>query len=64
MKKVSLNKRLYAIKHYILFSYLSKRKIIIKDIKNFNNVILILMLYIPGIFKSKKLKKEISYGEN
>ena len=50
------NKRLYAIKHYILFSYLTKNKKSIQNIKGIENKILYLILYLPGIIKSKNFK--------
>lgn len=53
MKGVTFNKRLYAIKHYILFTYLTKNKKSYKNIKNISNKILYLSLYLPGIVKSK-----------
>ena len=53
MKGVTFNKRLYAIKHYILFTYLTKNKKSYKNIKNISNKILYLFLYLPGIVKSK-----------
>lgn len=56
MKGVTLNKRLYAIKHYILFSYLTEQYNS-KIIKNFENKILYFFLLIPGIVKSKKYNK-------
>lgn len=52
-KGVKLNKRLYIVKHYILFTVLCKKKITIKNIKNIFDKILILILYLPGIVKSK-----------
>lgn len=54
MKGVTFNKRLYAIKHYILFSYLTKQYNT-KMIKKFGNKILYFFLLIPGIVKSKKI---------
>ena len=54
MKGVTFNKRLYAIKHYILFSYLTKQYNS-KMIKKFGNKILYFFLLIPGIVKSKKI---------
>ena len=48
------NKKIYAIKHYILFGYLAKKKFDVKSIKNLSNKILYLILYIPGIIKSKQ----------
>lgn len=52
MNKVLFSKRLYIIKHYILFSYLSKQKNILKNTNSFLNKVLIIILYIPGIIKS------------
>lgn len=52
---VSYNKKLYSIKHYILFSYLTKQYQS-KTIKSFSNKLLYYILLIPGIIKSKKLK--------
>ena len=57
--KVKFNKRLYAIKHYILFKYLTKRKKSLKNIKSIINKILYLLLYFPGIVKSRKTFKNI-----
>ncbi len=51
MKGVSWKKRLYVIKHYILFSYLTKQYNI-KSIKNIINKILYVFLFLPGIIKS------------
>lgn len=50
---VKFNKRLYAIKHYILFSYLTKSKKALKNIKSLENKILYCILYFPGIIKTK-----------
>ena len=52
MKGVILEKRLYVIKHYILFSYLTRQHNI-KSIKNFENKILYIILYVPGMIGSK-----------
>ncbi len=52
-KGVKLKKRIYAIKHYILFSYLTKQYHS-KSIKNIENKILYYMLFLPGIIKSKE----------
>ena len=57
MTGVLLSKRLYAIKHYILFSYLTKQYRS-KNIKDVENKILYYILLIPGIIKSKNLKKQ------
>ena len=57
MAGVLLSKRLYAIKHYILFSYLTKQYRS-KNIKDVENKILYYILLIPGIIKSKKFEKQ------
>ncbi|MCI8654429.1 MAG: glycosyltransferase family 2 protein [Clostridia bacterium] len=54
MRGVLFNKRLYTIKHYILFSVLTNRKIELKEVKNLLNKILIILLYLPGYIKSNK----------
>lgn len=46
------NKRMYAIKHYILFSVLANKKIKLKDVKNIFNRALIILLYLPGKIKT------------
>lgn len=51
---VNFNKRLYAIKHYILFGYLTKQYDS-SNIKNMCNKLLYHILLIPGIMKSKKV---------
>ena len=58
MKGVRLNKRLYAIKHYILFSYLTKNGFNNKFIKDSLNKIIYTFLYLPGKLKSKKFKEK------
>jgi glycosyltransferase involved in cell wall biosynthesis len=50
---VKFKKRMYAIKHYILFSYLTK-KYNAKSIKAMENKILYYLLLVPGMIKSKK----------
>lgn len=52
MKGVTFKKRLYAIKHYILFSKLAKKKQSVKNIKSIKNRILYCVLYVPGIVKT------------
>ena len=54
---IAFSKRLYAIKHYILFTYLTGNRLNLK-VKGGLNKILILLLYIPGCLKSKKYKNE------
>lgn len=53
MKNVSLKKRLYVIKHIILFASILNNKINVKDIKGVINKILVVVLWIPGKIKSK-----------
>lgn len=55
MKGVYFSKRIYVIKHYILFSYLTKQ-FYIKNINDLFNKILYIILFIPGIIKSRKFK--------
>ena len=57
-EEILLKKRLYAIKHYILFSYLTKKKNIIKSIKGKLNKFLVAILYIPGCIKTKLTFKQ------
>lgn len=57
MNKVIFSKRLYVIKHYILFSYLTKKGWNCNSIKGIENKLLYALLYIPGIIKAKKFKK-------
>lgn len=53
MKGFRFNKRLYVIKHYILFSYLTDKRKSLKYIKTFQNKILYIILYFPGRIKTK-----------
>ena len=56
---VTFEKRLYAIKHYILFTVLTNKKISTKKVKNAINKILIRVLYLPGKIKTQKFKKNM-----
>ena len=51
----TFRKRLYFIKHYILFSYLThkKMKTCIKEVDGFNKF-LVILLVVPGYWKSKR----------
>lgn len=53
-KDVTLKKRLYAIKHYILFSCFTKQHSA-KNVKGILNKILYFILFIPGNIKSREL---------
>ena len=50
---VKFNKRLYAIKHFILFGYLTKSRQKLKNIKSLMNKVLCIILYVPGRIKIK-----------
>ena len=54
MKGVKFSKRLYVIKHYILFSYLTGNKFNANVIKDLLNKFLYIILYLPGMMKSKR----------
>lgn len=55
MNGVPFKKRMYIIKHYILFSYLTKQKGILKNAKGFLNKVLIMIFYIPGCIKTRQM---------
>ena len=57
LKGVKIQKKLYVIKHYILFSYLTKQYNA-KIIKNMSIKILYYLLLLPGVIKSKMLKNK------
>lgn len=52
-KSVPFSKRIYVIKHYILFSYITKQYQS-KSIKSITNKVLYYSLFLPGRIKSKK----------
>ena len=54
MRGVMFSKRLYTIKHYILFGYLTKNKFNVNVIKDGFNKFLYVILYLPGIMKSRR----------
>ena len=58
MNGVLFSKRLYVIKHYILFSYLTKQKNPLKYVNGFLNKLLFIILYIPGIIRSYLYKSK------
>lgn len=55
MKGVTFKKRLYVIKHYILFAYLTEQHDF-RSIKSNINKILYFLLWIPGILKSSSFR--------
>jgi len=52
MKGILFKKRLYIIKHYILFCYLTKERHVLKDVRGGFNKFLVSILFIPGYIKS------------
>ncbi len=57
MRKVKFKKRIYVIKHYILFSHIIKSKKNIKNVKGILNKVIYLVLFIPGKIASEKYLK-------
>lgn len=55
-KGVKFRKRIYAIKHYILFSYLTKQYHS-RSIRNIENKILYYVFLLPGVIKSRAKNK-------
>lgn len=56
LKGIYLKKRIYILKHYILFSVLTNKKFkeTLKNVKGKANKILFILLYIPGLVVTKK----------
>lgn len=54
VSSIKWNKRLYIIKHFILFSVLTNHKKNIKYVKGLENKMLYIMMYIPGKIKTKR----------
>ena len=59
LKGVSLKKKLYIYKHYILFANLAQRKDAIRNVTGFINKLIITLLWIPGRIKTKILIKNV-----
>ena len=53
MTGVPFKKRLYVIKHYILFATLTKQKMCFKKIKGYKNKQILVLLWIPGKIMTK-----------
>ena len=53
MTGVPFKKRLYVIKHYILFATLTKQKVCLKKIKGYKNKQILVLLWIPGKIMTK-----------
>lgn len=56
-RQVSMKKRMYILKHYILYSYLAGNGLDLSKVYNFMNKVLLVLLYIPGIIKTKLMLK-------
>ena len=56
-RQVSMKKRMYILKHYILYSYLTGNRLDLSRVYNFMNKVLLVLLYIPGIIKTKLMLK-------
>ncbi len=56
-KQVSMKKRMYILKHYILYSYLIGKGLDLSTVYNFMNKVLLVLLYLPGIIKTKMMLK-------
>ena len=55
---VTLKKRLYIYKHYILFAVLAERDHAIRNVTGVINKIIVAIMWIPGIIKTKTMFKE------
>lgn len=58
LEGVKLNKRLYIYKHYILFSILAERNYAIRNVTGVINKIIVAIMWIPGLIKTKKMFNE------
>lgn len=54
---VTLKKRLYIYKHYILFSILSERKHAIRNVTGVINKIIVAIIWVPGLIVTKRKLK-------
>ncbi|MCI8352154.1 MAG: glycosyltransferase family 2 protein [Clostridia bacterium] len=56
LRGIYLKKRLYILKHYILFSYLTKKsfKESINNVKGVFNKVLVTIMYVPGMIITKR----------
>ena len=52
---VTLKKRLYIYKHYILFSILAERDHAIRNVAGLINKIIVAIMYLPGLIKTRKM---------
>ena len=56
-RQISMKKRMYILKHYILYSYLTGNGLDLSKVYNFMNKVLLVLLYLPGIIKTKMMLK-------
>lgn len=54
LKDVPFSKKMYIYKHYILFATLAAQKNPIKNVVGFRNKMMIMLLWIPGVIKTKQ----------
>ena len=54
---VSFEKKMYIYKHYILFAVLANKKHVFNKIQGFLNRVIVILLWMPGKFKTKKMFK-------
>ena len=52
---VTLKKRLYIYKHYVLFSILAERDHAIRNVSGIINKIIVAIMYLPGLIKTRKM---------
>lgn len=55
LEGVTLKKRLYIYKHYILFSILAERDHAIRNVTGVINKIIVAILWVPGLIKTKRM---------
>ena len=55
LEGVTLKKRLYIYKHYILFSILAERNHAIRNVTGVINKIIVAIMWIPGLIKTRKM---------
>lgn len=58
LKGVTLKKKLYIYKHYILFSILAERDMAIRNVPGVINKVIVAILWLPGSIKTKMMFKE------
>lgn len=65
---VRFKNRMYILKHYILYSHLTKKWLDLSTVKDFWNKVLLVLMYVPGIIKARilmaRLEAEKSAGQH